>query len=279
MLCSRQLRLVVVLLLFGGVGESASAQVERSPLPPSAPGCGQQSSVLSPNRLHSAYISCLENAQARTIRLTVLDSAGNVVSNLSAQLKESCAPGALQWLDDDRIGVVCATDPEVKTYVIFDIHAHSEQQYRGYSFTWSPDGKAVADVKLDVMFGTPVGENSCLFLNGLAVYPAGCDHARESYSHIHTFLTPVLWSPDSAKVAFVEKIFDWEYADPFLRYFDGAASDVHYDLVIASIDHTASGYPLSPADAQQTPVWQTNSRLMLGNQSFDLQSRPPSPIP
>ena len=47
--------------------------------------------------------------------------------------------------------------------------------------------------------------------NRQAVYPAGCDPANESYSHVHTFM-------DGSKVAFAEKIFNWEhYQDPFIR--------------------------------------------------------------
>jgi len=275
----------VVLAYFGfsgqfGTGQLGAGQFDRPATVPAPPACSQPSSVTSPDGSHSAFISCLGNEEVtRTLQLTVMDSSGRQISTLSTTLKQSCTPGALSWLDNDRVGVVCRTDPEVKTYVVFNIQAGSELQYPGYSFQWSPDRKYLADVKVDVLFGTPAGENSCLYMNGDAVYPPNCSHARSTYTHIHSFIAPLLWSPDSTRVAFVEKIFDWEYADPFLRYFDGAASDVHYYLVIASIDHTASGYSLSPAAAQQIPVWQTNSRLMLGNQAFDLQSRPPSTIP
>jgi hypothetical protein len=210
--------------------------------------------------------------------LSVLDSAGKQISTISAHIKRSCTPGRLRWLDNDRVGLICRTDPEVRTYVLFNIKAGSEATYPGYSFDWSPDHKILAGVKVDVMFGTPFGENSCLFLNGEAIYPPGCDHAKESYDNIHTFSLPPLWSLDSSKLAFVEKVFDWEYTDPFLRYFDGEASNVRYYLVIIS-DHSAAGYRLNPAAAQQIPEWRSNSRLMLGDQTFDLESHPPVPIP
>jgi len=283
MLYTRQVGMLFGALLLGYFGFSAQfglGQVDRPATSPAPLACGQQSPVTSPESSHSAFISCSGNAEAdRTLQLTVMDSAGRQISTLSTRLKQHCTPGALTWLDDDRVGVVCLTDPEVKTYVVFNIQAGSEQQYPGSWFQWSPDHKALADVKHDALFGTPAGQNSCLYMNGDAVYPPNCRHARSTYTHIHSFITPLSWSPDSTRLAFVEKIFDWEYDDPFVRYFDGAASDVHYYLVIASSGHAASGYPLSLADAQQTPVWQTNSRLTLGNQTFDLQSRPPNPIP
>jgi hypothetical protein len=148
----------------------------------------------------------------------------------------------------------------------------------GSSFLWSPDRKTLANVKLDVRFGTPAGQNSCLFLNERAVYPPNCDHARATYNNIHTFLLPLVWSADNTRVAFVEKIFDWEYEDPFGRYFDGEAKNVRYYLVIASPDHIA-GYPIDASTAQQIPAWQGNFRLMLGAMQYDLDSHPPAPIP
>ena len=240
--------------------------------------CGQQSSVASPDRLHSAYVSCSDGEEARTLRLTVMDSAGKAISQFSAQVKPSCSPGALEWLDDRRVGVICQTDPQVKNYVLFDIQTGSAVEYPGSWFQWSPDHQTLADVKLDVKFGTPAGANSCLFLNGTAVYPAGCDHAKESYNHIHTFILPLVWSADDSKVAFVEKIFDWEYLDPFLRYFDGETSNVHYYLVVALAGHFG-GYAISSLASQQVPVWQSSSRLQLGDMTYDLDANPPSSIP
>jgi hypothetical protein len=258
--------------------QMGSRQFDRPGLSNWTAACGQQSSVTSPDRLHSAFIACSDGEEARTLRLTVLDSAGKPISQFSAQVKPSCTPGAPEWLDDRRVGLVCQTDPQVKNYVLFDIQAGSAAQYPGYWFIWSPDHQTLANVKLDVMFGTPAGANSCLFLNGTAVYPAGCDHAKESYSHIHTFVLPLVWSADGSKVAFVEKIFDWEYWDPFLRYFDGETSNVRYYLVVASAGR-AGGYAISALAAQQVPVWQSGSRLQLGDMTYDLDANPPSSIP
>jgi len=258
--------------------QMGSRQFDRPGLSSWTPACGQQSSVTSPDRLHSAFIACSDGEEARTLRLTVMDSAGKPISQFSAQVKPSCSPGAPEWLDDRRVGLVCQTDPQVKNYVLFDIQTGSAAQYPGYWFIWSPDHQTLANVKLDVMFGTPAGANSCLFLNGTAVYPAGCDHAKESYSHIHTFILPLVWSADGSKVAFVEKIFDWEYWDPFLRYFDGETSKVHYYLVVALAGHFG-GYAINSSASQQVPVWQSSSRLQLGDMTYDLDANPPSSIP
>jgi len=264
--------------IFGLVSQIGSKQFDRAGLSNWTAACGQHSSVASPDRLHSAFIACSDGEEARTLRLTVMDSAGKAISQISAQVKPACTPGALEWLDDRRVGFVCQTDPHVRNYVLFDIQTGSALEYPGYWFQWSPDHKTLADVKLDVKFGTPAGENSCLFLNGTAVYPPGCDHAKESYSHIHTFILPLVWSADGSKVALVEKIFDWEYFDPYLRYFDGEASNAHYYLVIASAGHVG-GYAIDSGAAHQVPVWQSNSRLQLGDVTYELDSNPPSSIP
>ena len=264
--------------IFGLFSQIGPRQFDRPGLSNWTAACGQQSSVASPDRLHSAYVSCSDGEEARTLRLTVMDSAGKAISQFSAQVKPACTPGALEWLDDRRLGVICQTDPQVKNYVLFDIQAGSAARIPGLLVQWSPDHQTLADVKLDVMFGTPAGANSCLFLNATAVYPSGCDHAKESYSHIHTFILPLVWSADGSKVALVEKIFDWEYLDPFLRYFDGETSNVHYYLVIASAGH-AGGYAINSAASQQVPVWQSNARLQLGDMTYDLDANPPSSIP
>ena len=279
MLRAWQLAAALGLAVVSCFGQSGAKQFDRPALSESTPACGRESSVESPDRLHSAYVSCVDGEHGtHTVQLTVMDSAGKEVSTLSARMKLSCTPGTLEWLDDHRVGVVCRTDPEVRNYLVFDIETGKHEENPGSWFQWSPDRKTLANVKLDVRFGTPAGQNSCLFLNERAVYPPNCDHARATYNNIHTFLLPLVWSPDNTRVAFVEKIFDWEYEDPFGRYFDGEARNVRYYLVIASPDR-AAGYPIDASAAQQIPAWQGNSRLMLGAMQYDLDSHPPGPIP
>jgi hypothetical protein len=259
-------------------GQSGAKQFDRPALSQSTAACGQESSVASHDHLHSAYLSCGSEGRVHTVQLTVRDSAGKEASTLSARMKLSCTPGPLEWLDDHRVGVVCRTDPEVRDYLVFDIETGEHEENPGSWFVWSPDRKTLANVKFDVRFGTPAGQNSCLFLNERAVYPPNCDHPKATYNNIHTFLLPLVWSPDNTRIAFVERIFDWEYEDPFGRYFDGEARNVRYYLVIASPDR-AAGYPINGSAAQQIPAWQGNSRLMLGAMQYDLDSLPPAPIP
>lgn len=146
---------------------------------------------------------------------------------------------------------------------------------------WSPDHKTLVRVETEQLFATPDGANSCLYFNAQAVYPARhcTPRPKSTYRHIHTFVSPPEWSPDSRKVALVEKIFDWEYYDPFGRYLDGESSDVHYYLVIAGIDGAVLGYPLKGIGQQPQLQWQSNSLITLNGQSYDLAAHPPLSIP
>jgi hypothetical protein len=146
---------------------------------------------------------------------------------------------------------------------------------------WSSDHKTLARVETEKWFATPDGANSCLYLNAQPVYPPKhCTPGpKATYRNIHTFLSSPEWSPDGRRVAAVEKVFDWEYLDPFGRYFDGESSDVRYHLVIVGTDGTVAGYPLKEIDEHPQVQWQSNSQLTLNGQSYDLASHPPAPIP
>ena len=112
------------------------------------------------------------------------------------------------------------------------------------------------------------------------VHPKDCQpHPKGIYDGIHTFLSPPEWSPDSRKVAIVARIFDWEYTDPFGKYFDGTVSKDRYYLAIASLDQLTVGYPLKSPVTNPKLAWLTNSRLTLDGQTFDLDAEPPGSIP
>ena len=150
----------------------------------------------------------------------------------------------------------------------------------GSARQWSPDHKTLASVQSELLFATPDGANSCLYFNSQPVYPAKCKpRPKATYRHIHTFLSPIEWSPDSRNAALIVKIFDWEYLDPFNRYFDGESSDVRYYLVIAGTDGAVSGYGLKGIAVPPQLQWRSNSQITLNGQMFDLSAHPPTSIP
>ncbi len=150
----------------------------------------------------------------------------------------------------------------------------------GLDGEWSPDHKTLAGVESQQSLATPAGANFCLYFNSLPVYPNDCKPwPKATYTGIHSFLSAPEWSPDSRGVAFVEKVFDWEYSDFFGGYWDGTASDIRYYLVIASTDDTVSGYALKEVPEQPILRWQGSSQLVLNGQTYDLSAHPPTPIP
>lgn len=166
------------------------------------------------------------------------------------------------------------------------LHATKQKEKLGFENAdsegpWSPDHQTLARVKTEKWFATPDGANSCLYFNAQPVYPPKhCTPGpKATYRNIHTFLSSPEWSPDGRRVALVEKVFDWEYLDPFGRYFDGESSDVRYYLVIAAADGSVTGYPLKAIGEHPQLEWRNDSELTLNGQSYDLTAQPPAPIP
>jgi hypothetical protein len=160
----------------------------------------------------------------------------------------------------------------------------AEHKYEWVTAVWSPDHEIQARIDVAELIGTPAGSNSCLYLGSRPVYPStrpkDClPHPKGIYDGVHTFLTSPEWSPDSRKVAVVVRVFDWEYTDPFGKYWEGTLSKDRYFLAIASMDQPTLGYALKSVASTPHLQWQGNSRLALDGQVFDLDVQPPASIP
>jgi hypothetical protein len=145
---------------------------------------------------------------------------------------------------------------------------------------WSPDHSILATTRVDERFVPPPGAGYCLVLNSRPVYPSQCakHRYRPTYTGIHTFLSDLAWSPDSCKVAFVEKIYDWEYIDPWNQYFDGAITHQKFFLAVVSKDGTTVGYALDGLPQQMQPRWDDSNRVTLNGRTYDLRSDLPKAI-
>jgi hypothetical protein len=221
--------------------------------------------------------------------LAIFGRAGQQVlrsANLDdAKLGPTCTTSDEQWLDDQHVGLSCEYEPLLSQYLVVDARTGSiDQRFTGLSFRWSPDHQTLARIDVARLIGTPAGSNSCLYLGSRAVYPVAhpkdCEpHPKDIYDGIHTFLSAPEWSPDSRRVAVVVRIFDWEYEDPFGKYWEGTLSRDRYYLAIASVDQPAAGYPLKTPPALGKIAWLDSSRVTLDGQTFDLNTQPPSQIP
>jgi hypothetical protein len=125
------------------------------------------------------------------------------------------------------------------------------------------------------------------------VYPAGCsfedenaqsrasakaagrEHRRSAGFHheVYTFLSPLVWSPDSNHMAVVAKVFDWEYTDPYNGYFGGSASTMRYYAVVASRDGSFVDYPLSGSQDQALVHWNNPNELVVNGETVNLAAR------
>ena len=145
---------------------------------------------------------------------------------------------------------------------------------------WSPDHQVLATTRVSERFATPEGANYTLLFNGRVVYPKPNKKSGgfSAYQNQHTFLSELEWSQDSQNLAFIEKIYDWEYSDPYNSNFDGRVSNERYYLVILSRAGDAAGYRIQRAPTNPTVVWQGPSKVDINGQVFDLHANPPSPI-
>jgi hypothetical protein len=138
---------------------------------------------------------------------------------------------------------------------------------------WSPDHEVLATTKVPQAFVTPEGGNYRLLLNGKVVYPTKAKRIWFStYENQHTFLSPLEWSPDSQHLAFVEKVYDWEYTDPYNRDFTGRVSNLRFYLVVVSRDGQVSRYPLGPVPQELNLRWTEEDQIILNKRRFDIRT-------
>lgn len=144
---------------------------------------------------------------------------------------------------------------------------------------WSPDHQILATTKVSERFVTPEGANYTLLLNGHVVYPKPeKSHGFSAYKDQYTFLTELKWSPESQKLAFFEKVYDWEYRDPYNRDFEGSASKKRYYLAIVSRSGIAAGYRIDRVPTNPRIDWHGASKVALNGRIFDLKVNPPGSI-
>ena len=258
--------------------------------------------VESPDSKYSASVSsCPAKHGEESAILTVFDAKGEQTLRSAVQAGheagENCVPrGELQWLDGGRVVVQCRYDSQLNGFIVMNVTSGSvESQYTGLWFQASPDKATIATVGVNQRYAAPEGSRCCLVFNNRSVYPAGCSfegqesavHSRaksknflgDEYSGIHSFLTVPVWSPDGHTVAFVEKIFDFHYDDPYNRDFIGRVTGLQFYLALVSTDGTAVGYKLGGASKQPTVEWLSNGKVSVDGQTFDREAQPPTRIP
>jgi len=250
------------------------------------------SPAVSLDRHQIAYgVTCVgKDHLLSAMSLVVLDASGKELSRFTplsmTRLGDSCRQADhIEWIDGAHIAMVCEYNPSLEDYLVVNAHTgRVETEYAGLWFTRSPDHKTVAYGGFIVHFAPPIAQNYCLLFNEKTIYTQPCSNQVGSdengiFRNIHTFAYPLVWSPDSRNIAFVEEISDWKF-DPAPNERDtGKSINQRYYLVIASSDHAARGYRLSKPSQSSSLAWRSNSQIVLDGGLYDLEKDAPHSIP
>ncbi len=145
-------------------------------------------------------------------RIKIVDLAGALVREfliVDANVRQACnAVLEFGWIDEHRVGVNCHIDPDNEEYIVLD--TRTGQRSASYLVAcclleWSPDGSKVAYTGAIPHFGSPQEKSSRVEVNGLEVFPR-----RRPHGIIHEIDSPLAWSPDSRRIAFLDVVMPGE---------------------------------------------------------------------
>jgi hypothetical protein len=238
------------------------------------------------------------------LHIVFLDWSGQELRRIDKvptdELESPCGYGSIEWIDSARLGVKCEYNPSAENYVILDVGSGKVlKQYMGLYFSWSPDRRTLAHVALIMHFARPPAQNHCLHFNEKAVYTPNCTSQVEPlrknprspkspdrYPNIHTIYSPLAWSLDGSKVAFVVSVYDLVWNEPSKEDDDFVNSRQY--LAIVPLSGRAVGYKLTGSvGAYPQLSWLDGTRIDLKSKpneggyhrTFDLAADSPQPIP
>lgn len=180
--------------------------------------------------------------------IAILDREGKRVQSFRPMAGASPCVSIVDifWLSETRVAAECHINPSTSEYVETDLETgKTVRDLLGFDFTPSPDGKSIAHVGGMIHFAPPPAHSYSLQIDNATVYPAkGADAVRKSGSRwigIHEFASGFVWSPDSARVAFVDCLYDWvEDAAP--------VEETHRRCQVAVVSRTGRAW-LFPIDS------------------------------
>jgi hypothetical protein len=141
--------------------------------------------------------------------IAIVDTAGKHLKRMAASQANGPANSVnqVEWIDDTRVGVDYHINPSCSQYSIIDTTTGAiAGNYLGIWFSWSPDKKRLAYVGWMPHFEEQEQPSYYLKINNKTIYPANGDADATRGGAHHLFLTQLIWSNDSDRVAFVDQV-------------------------------------------------------------------------
>lgn len=250
---------------------------------------------LSPREDRIAYYEQCPQPENCIPSVIVIDLDGRRVTSFHVALSQASGPEpcmsilSIAWISEGEIASDCHLNPSLSEYVVIDLKSgRTTRDLFGFSFTLSPDCKSVAHVGSMPHFSPPIAKSFYLQIENVLIYPLpagkGPFALKDSderpnlvrneelkFFDIHEFMSNLLWSPDSDKIAFIDCVFDWTAKDyDFQR---GDESNRACSLAAVSHDGKVQKFPLtgiSEQDLYQSRIsWNSWHELSLKTKSFN----------
>lgn len=237
----------------------ASAQLTNDGLPKRDP-------KWSPDGSKIAYASLCREAKSGCPQVIVISPDGTRLTELPGVDLGNSIDG-FDWLSNERIGIDAHVNPSLGEYRIVDLStARVVANYLGFWFTPSPDRKWIAHVGFMPHFAPQYAHNYYLQIDGKTIYPSGLKagdefsartDSRDSFlfRDIREFRSLLVWSPDSKRIALIERMFDFhvDKADP--NYQAGEERNPRFALIVVTTGGKTVRRALKPFEGRAEVKW------------------------
>ncbi|MGA8026133.1 MAG: hypothetical protein WB992_03245 [Bryobacteraceae bacterium] len=254
--------------------------------------------VLSPSADTFAYIAHCDSVGTEACPPTLVFRKlnGDLLYSFAPLLEDShpcLSVMAFEWIDNNRVGLVCHVNPSISEYAVVSVHAAKVTAgYYGGPFSWSPDRRKLAYGGPVPHFAPPYIHSFYLCVDRRVIYPTapvrhvnsealfprspnsggpnGCDidyspsvvelHGS-TFMGIHELFSDLGWAPNGTAIAFVEQTYDWEAPAPSALN-GGVEVNQRYQAVGVGLDGKSQAHILDGATRQPYSVeWLFNERF------------------
>jgi hypothetical protein len=202
----------------------------------------------------------------------------------------------VHWAGKDRIGAVCHGNPSMSYYFEVEIaSAEVVNEYLGYGFVRSPDYSQVAHAGWIIHHAPPWVKSDYLQVGNTVLYPLprGMKPVEQKppqmppevvtveglvYRDVHSFRSPIVWSPDSRRLGLIDCLSDYRLRDDSQEAFnEGGTAENHRCFAVAvELDGTYRRQQIPPERSAKADLRWTSARTLVvrfGGTTVRLQTR------